>query len=190
LSSDEIDLFELFHAIWKRKKWLIGCTLFAGLLGVGYAYLAPQVYQVSSVLRPAAINELDALNRSEVYKLPPVDALAKVGARLESYEARLGFFRANPALFEAFQRPGESLEQSFEAFNKNAINLTLPDPKNVDRLQQRGDGRVQARKPRVDHRAQQRFPGWRVFVQPGGCIPGVLIAGNCLLSRGHVHCIS
>lgn len=134
LPSDEIDLFELFHAIWKRKKWLIGCTVFAGLLGVGYAYLAPQVYQVSSVLRPAAINELDALNRSEVYKLPPVDALAKVGARLESYEARLGFFKANPALFEAFQRSGQSLEQSFEAFNNNAINLTLPDPKKVDAL--------------------------------------------------------
>lgn len=123
LPSDEIDLFELFHAIWKQKRLVIGCTILAGLLGVGYAVLAPRVYQVSSVLRPAAINELDALNRSEVYKLPPADALAKVGAQLESYEARLGFFRANPALFEAFQRPGQSLEQSFEAFNRNAINL-------------------------------------------------------------------
>jgi LPS O-antigen subunit length determinant protein (WzzB/FepE family) len=100
LPSDEIDLFELFHAIWKQKRLVIGCTILAGLLGVGYAVLAPRVYQVSSVLRPAAINELDALNRSEVYKLPPADALAKVGAQLESYEARLGFFRANPALFE------------------------------------------------------------------------------------------
>ncbi|MCF5327683.1 chain-length determining protein, partial [Pseudomonas lurida] len=64
LPSDEIDLFELFHAIWKQRKQVIGCTILAGLLGVGYAYLAPKVYQVSSVLRPAAINELDALNRS------------------------------------------------------------------------------------------------------------------------------
>ncbi|MBC3242811.1 LPS O-antigen chain length determinant protein WzzB [Pseudomonas lurida] len=129
LPSDEIDLFELFHAIWKQRKQVIGCTILAGLLGVGYAYLAPKVYQVSSVLRPAAINELDALNRSEVYKLPATDALAKVGAQLESYDARLGFFRANPALFEAFQTPGRSLEQSFEAFNRNAVNLVLPDPK-------------------------------------------------------------
>jgi LPS O-antigen subunit length determinant protein (WzzB/FepE family) len=129
LPSDEIDLFELFHAIWKQKKRVIGCTILAGLLGVGYAFLAPRVYQVSSVLRPAAINELDALNRSDVYRLPPAEALAKVGMQLDSYEARLGFFRANPALFEAFQRPGRSLEQSFEAFNRNAINLSLPDPK-------------------------------------------------------------
>lgn len=132
LPSDEIDLFELFGAIWKQKKLVIGCTIVAGLLGVGYAYLAPKVYQVSSVLRPAAINELDALNRSEVYKLPPADALAKVTAQLDSYETRLGFFRANPALFEAFQQPGRSLEQSFEAFNNNAINLVLPDPKKAD----------------------------------------------------------
>ena len=134
LPSDEIDLFELFHAIWKQKRLVIGCTILAGLLGVGYAVFAPRVYQVSSVLRPAAINELDALNRSEVYKLPPADALAKVGAQLDSYEARLGFFRANPSLFNAFQRPGESLEQSFEAFNRNAISLVLPDLKKPDSL--------------------------------------------------------
>ncbi|WP_455826408.1 Wzz/FepE/Etk N-terminal domain-containing protein [Pseudomonas graminis] len=130
--SDEIDLFELYNAIWKQKKLLIGCTLLAGLLGVGYALLAPKVYQVSSVLRPAAINELDALNRSEVYTLPAADALAKVAMQLDSYEARLGFFRANPALFEAFQRPGQSLEQSFEAFNRDAIKLVMPDPKQPD----------------------------------------------------------
>ncbi|MBC3301182.1 LPS O-antigen chain length determinant protein WzzB [Pseudomonas sp. SWRI18] len=134
LPSDEIDLFELFGAIWKQKKLVVGCTLFACLLGVGYAYLAPKVYQVSSVLRPAAINELDALNRSEVYKLPPTDALAKVAAQLDSYETRLGFFRDNPGLFDAFQQPGRSLEQSFEAFNNNAVHLVIPDPKNPDSL--------------------------------------------------------
>ncbi|PRA27493.1 LPS O-antigen chain length determinant protein WzzB [Pseudomonas poae] len=132
--SDEIDLFELFNGIWKQKKWVVGCTILATLVGVGYAFLAPQYYQVSSVLRPAAINELDALNRSEVYKLPPADALAKVGAQLDSYEARLGFFRANPALFEPFQKPGQSLEQSFEEFNRDSINLVLPGPKSGEPL--------------------------------------------------------
>ncbi|WP_314530145.1 Wzz/FepE/Etk N-terminal domain-containing protein [uncultured Pseudomonas sp.] len=132
LSSDEIDLFELFGAIWKQKKLVFGCAIFAGLLGVGYAYLLPKVYEVSSVLRPAAINELDALNRSDIYMLPPADALTKVAAQLDSYETRLGFFRANPVLFEAFQQPGRSLEQSFEAFNNSAIHLVMPDPKKAD----------------------------------------------------------
>lgn len=134
LSTDEVDLFELFHAIWQRRKQVIGCTILAGVLGAGYAFLTPSVYEVSSVLRPAAINELDALNRSEVYKLPPAEALAKVGMRLESYEARLVFFKDNPELFKAFQQPGQSLEQSFEAFNRGAFNLVLPDPKKGDAL--------------------------------------------------------
>lgn len=128
-AEDEIDLFELFDGIWQQKKWIIGCTILAGLLGVGYAFLAPRTYQVSSVLRPVAINELDALNRSEVYKLPTADALDKVAAQLDSYDARLGFFRANPVLFEAFHQPGRRLEQNFEAFNRDAIKLVLPDPK-------------------------------------------------------------
>ena len=133
-SSDEIDLLELFHSIWQQKKLVVGCTILAGVLGVGYAFLAPRTYEVSSVLRPAAINELDALNRSEVYKLPPADALSKVGAQLDSYEARLGFFRSHEQLFTAFQKPGQSLEQSFEDFNRNSVNLILPDPKKSDSL--------------------------------------------------------
>ena len=132
--SDEIDLFELFHSIWRQKKLVVGCTVLVGVLGAGYAFLAPRVYEVSSVLRPAAINELDALNRSEVYKLPPADALAKVGAQLDSYEARLGFFRSHEQLFTAFQKPGQSLEQSFEDFNRNSVHLILPDPKKSDSL--------------------------------------------------------
>ncbi|WP_338487009.1 GNVR domain-containing protein [Pseudomonas trivialis] len=122
------------HAVWRQKKLVLGCALLTGVLGAGYAFLAPKTYEVSSVLRPAAINELDALNRSEVYKLPPADALAKVGAQLDSYEARLGFFRSHEQLFTAFQKPGQSLEQSFEDFNRNSVNLILPDPKKSDSL--------------------------------------------------------
>lgn len=133
-ASDEIDLFELLHSIWRQKKLVVGCTIFAGILGVGYAFLASREYEVSSVLRPAAINELDALNRSEVYKLPPADALSKVGAQLDSYEARLGFFRSNEDLFKQFQKPGQTLEQSFEEFNRKSVNLVLPDPKKSDSL--------------------------------------------------------
>jgi len=124
----------MFHSIWRQKRLVVGCAALAGVLGVGYAFLAPRVYEVSSVLRPAAINELDALNRSEVYKLPPADALAKVGAQLDSYEARLGFFKSHEQLFAAFQKPGQSLEQSFEDFNRNSVNLILPDPKKADSL--------------------------------------------------------
>ena len=132
--NDEIDLFALVHAIWRQKALIVSVAIVAGLIAAAYAFLTTPEYQVSSVLRPAAINELDALNRSDIYKLPPKDALLKVGASLESYDTRLGFFRANQGLFKEFKRPGQTLEQSFEEFNRDSIRLVLPDPKRVDVL--------------------------------------------------------
>jgi LPS O-antigen subunit length determinant protein (WzzB/FepE family) len=133
-SSDEIDLIALCHTLWRQKKLIVLVIALAGLIAAAYAFLVTPEYQVSSVLRPAAINELDALNRSDVYNLPPGEALLRVGASLESYDTRLGFFRANQKLFEAFVRPGRTLEQSFEEFNRKSIDLVLPDPKKADSL--------------------------------------------------------
>lgn len=90
-SSGEIDLVALFKVLWKQKRLLLLVTAGGGLIAAAYAFLATPLYSVSSVLRPAALNELDALNRSQVYQLPPSEALIKVGASLESYNTRLAF---------------------------------------------------------------------------------------------------
>lgn len=132
--TDEIDLFALIHSFWQQKKMIAGITAAAGLIALGYVLVTPPVYQASSVLRPAATNELDALNRSEVYKLPPKEALLKVGSALESYQTRLNYYRDHPQLFSALERKGLSPEQSFELFNRDAINLVQPDPKKTDTL--------------------------------------------------------
>jgi len=129
-ASDEIDLFELVHEIWKQRVLVVTCAAIAAILGVGYALFAPQVYQASSVLRPVELNELDALNRAEVYPLTPADALSKVALQLDSYDTRLGFFKANATLFETYQRPGQSQERSFDAFDRSLTSQVLPDPKN------------------------------------------------------------
>ncbi|WP_338485682.1 chain-length determining protein [Pseudomonas trivialis] len=91
-------------------------------------------YRVSSVLRPAALNELDALNRTEVYVLPPREALKRLGSSLESYETRLEFFRSHQNLFEPFVKPGRTLEQSFEEFNLNSVSVTSPELDKADSL--------------------------------------------------------
>ncbi|WP_339452308.1 Wzz/FepE/Etk N-terminal domain-containing protein [Pseudomonas sp. JAI120] len=132
--SDEIDIFALAQVVWQQKLFVMLAAVGVGLAAAAYAFSVTPEYNVSSVLRPAAINELDALNRSDIYQLPPGEALKKVGASLESYDTRLGFFRANRKLFEEFERPGRTLEQSFEAFNKDSIKLVLPDPKKADSL--------------------------------------------------------
>ncbi|AZF46961.1 MULTISPECIES: Wzz/FepE/Etk N-terminal domain-containing protein [unclassified Pseudomonas] len=130
----EIGITAVFQAVWQQKALVLFVTVGVALAAAAYAFTATPEYQVSSVLRPAAINELDALNRSEVYQLSPADALVKVGASLESYETRLNFFRANQALFKPFERPGRTLEQSFDAFNRDSLKLVLPDPKKSDSL--------------------------------------------------------
>lgn len=122
----EIDFLELIHSFWQQKKLIAGTVVITALVAVGYVWFAQPVYQTSTLLRPAAINELDALNRSQVYTLPAADALLKVGLALESYENRLNFFRGHPDLFKPLVQPGRSLEQSFEVFNRDAITLVQP----------------------------------------------------------------
>ena len=125
--SNDVDLFALLQAVWQQKIIVIATTLLCALIAMGYAFLVTPEYQVGTLLRPAAINELDALNRSGVYTLPPNEALLKVGSALESYDTRLGFFKSHQALFNQFKHPGRTLEQSFEEFDRNSLRLKLPD---------------------------------------------------------------
>jgi len=104
----------------------------AGILPAVYTFLVAPEYQVASVLRPAAIKELDALNRSEVYTLPSAQELIKVGGALESYDIRLGFFCSHQHLFKDFSHSGRTLEQRFKGFNKNSISLEVSGFKKTD----------------------------------------------------------
>ena len=131
-ASDEIDLVQLASALWKQKTLIIAVTLVAGLLGLAYAMLATRYYSVQSVLRPAAIKDLDELNHLGIYKLSPKQALVQVGAALDSYENRLAFFRNNQQMFADIAQPGRSLEQTFESFNDEAFKLLQPDPKKAE----------------------------------------------------------
>lgn len=126
---DHIDFPSLLKSIWQRRL-LIGvfagcCALVSGL----YAFTAIPEYQVSTVLLPVALNDLDELNRTKVYELPPLEALNRVGLALDSYDTRLGYFRTDAALQAAFMKRGRTVEQAFEDFNSKALKLVLPDPK-------------------------------------------------------------
>jgi len=132
--SDEIDLIELFQSLW-TQKWLIsGAAAVVAAAAGAYAFLATPVYEVQSLLRPALIKDLDELNGTGVYTLTPADALKKVGASLDSYETRLGFFQTNRALFEELSKPDRTLEQAFEEFSREQLVLLKPDPKKPDNL--------------------------------------------------------
>ncbi|QGZ30550.1 Wzz/FepE/Etk N-terminal domain-containing protein [Stutzerimonas stutzeri] len=132
IAEGEVDLVQLIGALWKQKALIAGVTALAGLIGLVYALLAPRYYTVQSVLRPAAIKDLDELNHLGIYKLSPKQALAQVGAALDSYENRLSFFRDNQPLFGDLAKPGQSLEQTFEGFNDKAFKLLQPDAKKAE----------------------------------------------------------
>lgn len=134
VAHDEIDLFAMMQSIWKQKKLIAATALVMGAIAGAYAFLATPEYEVSTLLRPAALNDLDALNRTEVYSLPPGKALVRVGASLDSYDTRLSYFRANPKLFDAFGRPGQSPEQVFDEFNRDSLKLVQPAPQKADLL--------------------------------------------------------
>ena len=130
----KIHAVQLIGALWKQKNLIIAITLLAGLIGLAYAFLAPRYYTVQSVLRPAAIKDLDELNHLGIYALSPRQALAQVGAALESYENRLGYFRENQPLFSELAQPARTLEQTFEAFNDDAFKLLKPDAKQPETM--------------------------------------------------------
>lgn len=129
---DEIDFLEILNSIWQQKKTILISIVAAGAMGLIYCIASTKEYEVSSLLRPTSLNYLDALNRSEVYNLTPTNALNRVGGRLESYDARFNFFKNNPKLFEHFQSPEQTIEQSFEDFNRNSISLSLSDPEKTE----------------------------------------------------------
>ena len=126
VSRHDIDIFGISKLIWQGRRLILLLGTLFGLSAYTYTRLITSEYQVASVLRPVALNALDALNRSGVYTLPPDEALTRVGSALESYGVRLGFFRANQALFSYLQRPGVTLEQSFESFNRASLKVITP----------------------------------------------------------------
>ncbi|WP_368491594.1 Wzz/FepE/Etk N-terminal domain-containing protein [Pseudomonas sp. Hg5Tf] len=124
----------ILQSLWRRKILIAAVAMLFGLVAAAYAFSVTPEYQVNTILRPAALNDLDALNRSKVYSLPPGQALIRVGAALDSYETRLGYFRSNAELQAVFSTSGRTAEQAFEAFNRDALKLVQPDPKKSDLL--------------------------------------------------------
>lgn len=133
-SSPEIDVFDLFRAVWRRRVFIAGLGLLFAAVGVALAYVIPPEYETSATLRPVELNQLDALNRSKIYSLPPDEALKRVGARLDSYSARLDYFRSRPDLVRVFTKEGHTIEQGFQEFNSTDLSVVQADPKKTDLL--------------------------------------------------------
>lgn len=131
-NSEEIDLVELFRALWQLKLLIIGITLGITLLAAAYAFLATPYFQTRTYLRPVPQSTLDQLNETGIYKLTPDEAINRVAGALSSYDNRLDFYLNNQELFQEIEKPGDSPEQTFADFNEDAFEMLFPDPKRTD----------------------------------------------------------
>lgn len=129
IAQGEFDLLASAQLVWQQKKLIVVSSLLFAALGAIYAFSATPEYETSAVLRPVPLNDLDALNRSGVYTLPPDQALMRVASALDSYEVRLGYYQANPQLQKQFLEAYGTAGQAFEKFNRNTLMEVQADPK-------------------------------------------------------------
>ena len=127
--NDEIDLIELFRALWRQKMLIVGVTLLVTVLAALYAFLATPYFQARTYLRPVPQSSLDQLNETGIYKLTPEEAINRVAGALSSYDNRLEFFMNNQELFPNLAERGE---QAFAQFNEEAFEMLFPDPKRTE----------------------------------------------------------
>lgn len=132
LANDEIDLVELFRALWRQRLLIVGVTFAATLIAAAYAFLATPYYQTKTYLRPVPQSMLDQLNETGIYKLTPEEALSRVASGLSSYDKRLDYFLSNQEMFQAIEPKGDSAEQAFADFNEQAFEMLHPDPKKTE----------------------------------------------------------
>lgn len=104
-SSVEIDLFEVFDAVWKRKWLVIGMSLAVGLAAAAYAFLSAPIYESKYYISPPTVNDIANLNygRADKSDLKPfsVEQVYKAFLQnLQSESQRRVFFESTylPAL--------------------------------------------------------------------------------------------
>lgn len=131
-TPEEMDLIELFRALWRQKLLIIGVTLVVTLIAAAYAFSATPYYATRTFLRPVPNSSLDQLNETGIYELTPEEAINRVAGSLSSYDHRLDFFLSRPELIESIPNQGDSPEQTFANFNEKAFEMLYPDAQRTD----------------------------------------------------------
>jgi|TARA_Y100001949_G_scaffold168132_1_gene166523 LPS O-antigen subunit length determinant protein (WzzB/FepE family) len=131
-TPDEIDLVELFSALWRQKLLIIAVTLIVTFIAAAYAFFTTPYYATRTYLRPVPNSSLDQLNETGIYNLTPEEAINRVAGGLSSYDHRLDFFLSRPELFQSIPNQGDSPEQIFADFNEQAFEMLFPDSRGSD----------------------------------------------------------
>ncbi|MBF6615091.1 MAG: LPS O-antigen chain length determinant protein WzzB [Candidimonas sp.] len=134
-AEDEIDLVELFKALWSQKLIIIVSTVVGTAMGLAYALLSTPVYEAKATVLPPLLSDIAAYNAGRTDALPSQAQLKpftsgevySVFARnLKSLSLRRDFFENTyiPSLPEDAQ--SNPRDQLWERFNR-VISIKAPD---------------------------------------------------------------
>ncbi len=59
--EDEIDIYELFSKIWKKKWVILVCFCFMLIIAIGYILIATPLYRIEAQIRPVSLKENEYL---------------------------------------------------------------------------------------------------------------------------------
>ncbi|WP_312388091.1 Wzz/FepE/Etk N-terminal domain-containing protein [Pseudomonas sp.] len=136
--QDDLDLIELFGALWRRKRVIVASVLVITGMAAAYALLSQPVYEAKVYVQPPTKNDIAALNQGrngerglEVYSTK--DVYAVYLRALQSDSLRRAFFRDTylPTLSDG-QRQG-SQDRLFARFNE-LLTVALASKETPDRF--------------------------------------------------------
>lgn len=99
VENDEVDVLELWHALWSRKLLILSCVVLVAAATLVYVWLKTPMYEAKSFILPPTKNDIAQLNygRTEVSGLKaftPKDVYQIYLRSLQSESLRRQFFRA------------------------------------------------------------------------------------------------
>ncbi len=99
-SSAELDLVEVFVAVWSRKWLVVGSAFACGLVAAAYAFFSPPIYESKYYISPPTVNDIANLNfgRADRSDLKPFSIDQVYGSflnNLQSDSQRRAFFESH-----------------------------------------------------------------------------------------------
>jgi LPS O-antigen subunit length determinant protein (WzzB/FepE family) len=77
--SDEIELIDLLHVIWKWKYLIIGGTVFFALTAIIISLVMPKIYRIETVIRPGILSIEKEGKKNYIDKPENIKALIETG---------------------------------------------------------------------------------------------------------------
>lgn len=122
-AEDEIDLVELFKALWSQKLVIISATVAGTAMALAYALLSTPVYEAKATVLPPLLSDIAAYNAGRTG--PTLSTLSRGQDSIQSDQTSLKPFTTEE-VYAVFKRSLQS-ESLRKEFFKNIYLPSLPE---------------------------------------------------------------